>query len=29
MANARARPWVWGRPPPSPRHRRHTFTYRI
>jgi hypothetical protein len=27
--NARARPWVWGRPPPSPRHRRHAFTYRI
>jgi hypothetical protein len=27
--NARARPWVWGRPPPSPRYRRHTFTYRI
>ena len=27
--NARARPWVWGRPAPSPRHRRHTFTYRI
>jgi len=21
--NARARPWVWGRPAPSPRHRRH------
>jgi transposase len=27
--NARARPWVWGRSPPSPRHRRHAFTYRI
>jgi transposase len=27
--NARARPWVWGRPPPSPRHRRRTFIYRI
>jgi transposase len=27
--NARARPWVWGRPPPSPRHRRHALTYRI
>jgi transposase len=27
--NVRARPWVWGRPPPSPRHRRRTFTYRI
>jgi hypothetical protein len=27
--NARARPWVWGRPPPSPRYRRHVPTYRI
>jgi transposase len=27
--NARARPWVWGRPPPSPRHRRRAYTYRI
>ena len=27
--NARARPWVWGRPLPSPRYRRHAFTYRI
>jgi len=27
--NARARLWVWGRPPPLPRHRRHAFTYRI
>jgi DDE superfamily endonuclease len=27
--NARARPWVWGRPAPSPRYRRHAFTYRI
>jgi DDE superfamily endonuclease len=27
--NARARPWVWGRPPPFPRHRRRSFTYRI
>jgi transposase InsO family protein len=27
--NAHARPWVWGRPPPSPRHRRLAFTYRI
>jgi transposase len=27
--NAHARPWVWGRRPPSPRHRHHTFTYRI
>jgi hypothetical protein len=26
--NARARPWVWGRPP-SPRRRRRVFTYRI
>ena len=27
--NARARPWVWGRPAPSPRHRRRILTYRI
>jgi hypothetical protein len=27
--NARARPWVWGRPPPSPRRRRRVFVYRI
>ncbi|HEY4724383.1 MAG TPA: transposase [Actinomycetes bacterium] len=27
--NARARPWVWGRPLPSPRYRRHALTYRI
>ncbi len=27
--NARARPWVWGRPPPSPRHRRRVFMYRL
>jgi DDE superfamily endonuclease len=27
--NARARPWVWGRPRPSPRHRRRVLTYRI
>jgi hypothetical protein len=27
--NARARPWVWGRPLPSPRDRRHAFTYQI
>ncbi len=27
--NARARPWVWGRPPPFPRHRRRVLTYRI
>jgi DDE superfamily endonuclease len=27
--NARARPWVWGRPPPSPRYRRRVLTYRI
>ena len=27
--NARARPWVWGRPPPPPRQRRHAFAYRI
>ena len=27
--NARARPWLWGRPLPSPRHRRRVLTYRI
>jgi len=27
--NARARPWVWGRPSPSPRYRRRVLTYRI
>jgi transposase len=27
--NARARPWVWGRSPSSPRRRRHVLTYRI
>jgi hypothetical protein len=27
--NARARPWLWGRPAPSPRYRRHVLTYRI
>jgi DDE superfamily endonuclease len=27
--NARARPWVWGRPPPPTRPLRHVFTYRI
>jgi transposase len=27
--NARARPWVWGRPPPSPRHQRRSFVYRL
>jgi DDE superfamily endonuclease len=27
--NARARPWVWGRIPPSPRHRRRAFVYRL
>jgi hypothetical protein len=27
--NARARPWGWGRPAPSPCHRRHPFIYRI
>jgi transposase len=25
--NARARPWVWGRPPSPPRFRRRRFTY--
>jgi hypothetical protein len=24
-----ARPWVWGRPPPAPRHHRHVLTYRL
>ena len=27
--NARAHPWVWGRPPPSARYRRLAFIYRI
>jgi hypothetical protein len=27
--NARAHPWVWGRPRPSPRYRRRVLTYRI
>ncbi|HEX4203468.1 MAG TPA: IS630 family transposase [Ktedonobacteraceae bacterium] len=27
--NARAEPWVWGRPPKTPRHRRWLFSYRI
>jgi hypothetical protein len=27
--NARARPWVWGRIPPSPRHRRRAFVYHL
>ncbi len=27
--NRRARPWVWGRPPRPPRHRRRTFVYRL
>jgi len=27
--NARAQPWIWGRPKSSPRHRRHLFCYRI
>jgi DDE superfamily endonuclease len=27
--NARARRWVWGRPPSSPRYRRRVLTYRI
>jgi hypothetical protein len=27
--NARARPWVWGRPLPSPRRRRRVSVYRI
>ncbi|HEV2459528.1 MAG TPA: transposase, partial [Ktedonobacterales bacterium] len=27
--NARAKPWIWGRPPKPHRHRRHLFCYRI
>jgi transposase len=27
--NQRARPWVWGRPAPTPRHRRRAFAYRL
>jgi transposase len=27
--HARAKPWVWGRPPKTPRHRRRLFCYRI
>jgi hypothetical protein len=27
--NTRAKPWVWGRPPATHRHRRRTFYYRI
>jgi hypothetical protein len=27
--NRKASPWVWGRPPKPPRHRRHTFVYRL
>jgi hypothetical protein len=27
--NARARPWVWGRPLPSSRHQRRVFVYRL
>jgi hypothetical protein len=27
--NHRATPWVWGRPPPTPRQYRHLFTYRL
>ena len=27
--NARARPWVWGRPASTPRYRRRVLTYRI
>ena len=25
--NQKARPWIWGRPPPFPRHRRRRFVY--
>jgi hypothetical protein len=27
--NARAKPWVWGRPPPRQRHRRRHFVYAL
>jgi transposase len=27
--NARARPWIWGRPPPPTRYRRRVLIYRI
>jgi hypothetical protein len=27
--NARAKPWVWGRPPPRHRHLRHHFVYAL
>ena len=27
--NARAKPWVWGRPPPPPRVLRHSYVYRF
>jgi hypothetical protein len=27
--NARAKPWVWGRPPKPPRYRRRLFCYHI
>lgn len=27
--NNRAKPWVWGRPPPSPRYRKRVFVYRL
>ena len=27
--NLRAKPWIWGRPPKTPRHRRRLFCYRL
>jgi hypothetical protein len=27
--NRRAKPWVWGRPPKTPRYRRRLFSYRL
>ena len=27
--NARARPWIWGRPPPKPRTYRRKFVYAL
>jgi len=29
QVNARAKPWIWGRPPPPPRVLRHSYVYRF
>jgi hypothetical protein len=29
VLNHRATPWVWGRPPKTPHHRRRLFCYRL